>query len=284
MEFFLNERSLYGQFSSVDEFLKSLKPVIKCIEIVHTCSGIEIYKIINFHECKITKDERICDLKLYGVSDEELRFKLSLDKEVYKTPYWDKEPIHDISQNFMWEGENVAATSIAEAAVTENSLLSFKSDKFKDCVLVINNNEKNYFVNSVHTPKYLLEQYNNVIDIDRKQMLLVRYESTRIDCSTLENEHGVSILEKNEFAELITTLDKFAAHESWESIGRDDGLEYKKYSPSSPKDDWFKSIKYKNKTIMKFRFSKVLRGYGYRKGDKFRILRLERDHTISDNG
>lgn len=35
---------------------------------------------------------------------------------------------------------------------------------------------------------------------------------------------------------------------------------------------------------MKFRFSKVLRCYGYRKEDKFKVLRLERDHSISDKG
>lgn len=284
MKFFLNERSLHGQFHSADDFLKSLKPVIKCIEIIQDYSDIGICKILNFHECQITKDERICDLKLNGVSDELLRFKLSLDKEAYRDPYWDRMPAHDISQEFMWDGENVTATSLAEAAVTKNSLLSFKSDKFNDCVLIINSSEKTYHVNSVHTPKYLLERYNDIIDIDKKHMLLVRYEGTRIDCSTLEDEYGVSILEKNEFAELMSTLDKFVNHGSWESIGRDDGLEYKKYSPSSPKDNWFRSIKYKDKTIMKFRFSRVSRCYGYRKGDRFKVLRLERDHTISDYG
>ena len=35
---------------------------------------------------------------------------------------------------------------------------------------------------------------------------------------------------------------------------------------------------------MKFRFSGVMRCFGYRKGDRFRVLRLERDHTVSDNG
>ncbi len=115
-------------------------------------------------------------------------------------------------------------------------------------------------------------------------MLLIRYEGTRIDCSTLENDYGTSILEKNEFTELISTFDKFVNHESWESIGIDDGLEYKKYTPSSPKDNWFGGIKYKGKTIMKFRFSRVLRCYGYRKGDRFKVLRFERNHSVSDNG
>jgi len=284
MEFLLNERSLYGQFNSMDDFLKSLKPLIKCIEIIRNSSDMGIYKIFNFHECKITKDKRICDLNLNGMSDELVRFKLSLDQEIYNDPYWDREPVHDVSQEFIWDSENVTATSLAEAVVTKNSLLSFKSERFSDCVLMIMNNEKVYDVNSVHTPKYLLAQYSDILKVDGKHMLLIRYEGTGIDCSTLENDYGTSILEKNELTELISTFDKFVNHESWESIGIDDGLEYKKYTPSSPKDNWFGGIKYKGKTIMKFRFSRVLRCYGYRKGDSFKVLRFERNHSVSDNG
>lgn len=284
MDFLLNEKSLHGQFGNVTDFLESLRPVIKCMEIIHANSDVGIYKIQNFHECKVTEDVRVCDLKVHGVSDEFLRFKISLEQEVYKIPYWDVEPDHDISQKFVWNGEDITATAIAESAVTSNPLLSFKSDKFIDCVLLIRNNEKDYEVSSIHTPKYLLEKYNDILKVDKKQILLIRYAGTRVDCTALEDDYGVSVLEKNEFKELISTLDKITAHESWETIGRDDGLEYKKYSPSSPEENWFKSARYREKTIMKFRFSRVLRGYGYRKGDKFRILRLERDHSISDYG
>ena len=284
MEFLLNERSLYGQFNSMDDFLKSLKPLVKCIKIIRNFSNMGIYKTCDFHECKITKDKKICDLNLNGMSDELMRFKLSLDQEIYNEPYWDREPVHDVSQEFLWNNENVTATSLAEAVITKNSLLSFQSENFNDCVLTIVNNKKSYYINSIHTPKYLLEQYGNILKTDKKHILLIWYEGTRIDCSTLEDNYGTSILEKNEFTELISTLDKFVNHESWESIGKDDGLEYKKYSPSSPKNNWFGGVKYKGKTIMKFRFSKVLRCYGYRKEDKFKVLRLERDHSISDKG
>ena len=42
--------------------------------------------------------------------------------------------------------------------------------------------------------------------------------------------------------------------------------------------------KYRDKTIMKFRFSSVMRVFGYRRGDRFRVIRFERDHRLSDNG
>ena len=84
----------------------------------------------------------------------------------------------------------------------------------------------------------------------------------------------------------ITGLESLLNRESlaWETIAVDDGLEYKKYTPGSENENWFSGRKYKGKTIMKFRFSSVLRCFGYRKEDRFRILRIERDHKISDHG
>ena len=35
---------------------------------------------------------------------------------------------------------------------------------------------------------------------------------------------------------------------------------------------------------MKFRFSSVMRVFGYRKENRFRVIRFERDHDLSDNG
>ena len=146
------------------------------------------------------------------------------------------------------------------------------------------NNEKECSIISVHSPQYLVEKHRNILNIDRKTFLQIRYEGSRIDCSLLETKYGPEYLEKNEFRELISTLDKFIQHNSWETIAVDDGLEYKKYTPGSENENWFSGRKYKGKTIMKFRFSSVLRCFGYRKEDRFRILRIERDHKISDHG
>lgn len=41
---------------------------------------------------------------------------------------------------------------------------------------------------------------------------------------------------------------------------------------------------YASQTIMKFRFSRRLRCFGYRKGNRFRLLRIERDHKRSNKG
>lgn len=226
-----------------------MSPVIKCIELLHV-NDIPIYKTVNFYESKITSNDRLCDLKKYELTEELLRLKLSLDREIYEKPQWDYDTVHDISQEFMWNEENVSATSLAEAAIRKGVLLSFCFEVFKDKMLNICDTRNTYYVDSVHTPLYLVEQYRKQIKIERKLQLKIKYENTRIDCSTLEEKYGVDTLEQYEFEEVIKSFNKFVEHESWKTIDVDDGLEYKKYTPQGNKN-WFIGRKYSGKTIMK---------------------------------
>ena len=239
MDFLLNELSLQGQFDSTDSFLKSLPCTVKCIELIHQNANMPIYKTEDFYKCSITQDMKLCDLKNYQISDELLQFKIKLDNEIYEEPVWDTDPYHDIEQKFFWDGEDVSATSLAEAVARKGALLSFFLDEFRDCVLNICKNEEKHDIVSVHSPQYLTEQYGKLLNVDRKTWLLLRYEGSRIDCSLLEDKYGADILEKNEFKELVSTLDKFVRRESWEAIAIDDGLEYKKYSPENEEKNWF---------------------------------------------
>lgn len=286
MDFLLNELSLCGQFKDVNSFLESLVYMTKCIELIRQSGNddMQIYKTSDFYNCNVTETIKLCQMKNYGISDELLKFKIKLDNEIYEEPMWDRNPFHDMEQKFEWNGEDVSATSLAEAVERKGALLSFCMNIFRDCVLSVYNDKKEHHIISVHSPQYLTEKYGDILNIDRKTLLEIRYEGSRVDCSSLEIKYGPKNLEKSEFQELISTLDKFIRHDSWETIAVDDGLEYKKYTPKSESENWFSGWKYKGKTIMKFRFSSVLRCFGYRKGDRFRILRVERDHKISDNG
>ena len=161
--------------------------------------------------------------------------------------------------------ETVTATALAEAAENGFSLLSFKSEKYTDCVLDIQKGSQKYEVLSIYSPRYLAQ--NHYIDLN-------------IDCSLLEKKSGPDQLKESEYKQLLGTLDKFVQHESWDTIDRDDGLEYKKYRGAGKKN-YFAGY---SQTIMKFRYSGKQRVFGYRKGDRFRVILIERDHKISNNG
>lgn len=284
MDFLLNEKSLHGQFESTEKFLESLSENVSCFQLVTKKMAGRIWKITDFYKCKITGDITIADLKQFPASDELRRFRIGLEKVTETTPFWDEAPAHDYGAVFLWEEQDVSATAIAEAAVRDQGLLSFFSLPYADKILDVSAGENTYRVSSIYTARYLVESFKENMDLGRDEYLKIRYRGTRIDCALLEEEYGAVLLEKEEFTRLLSTLDKFVRHDSWESIALDDGLEYKKYSPSREKDDWFSGSPYHGKQIMKFRCSDKMRCFGYRKKDFFRLLRIERDHKISNKG
>ncbi len=100
----------------MEVFLKSLSANTKCFELIHKNGENQIYKIYDFYKCHVTSEEKISDLKKYQYSDELLRFQIQLDQEIHTVPYWDENPRHDMSMRYTWEGKDIIATAIAEAA------------------------------------------------------------------------------------------------------------------------------------------------------------------------
>ena len=250
MEFILNEESLKGQFTTVQDFLESLKSNIRCFHIIRKSERNTISKIDNFYDCYVTSDIRM----------------------------------HDLSKAYLLEESDMVATGIAEATERDHLLLSFDMEKFKDCTLHIQAADREELVSSIYSPAFLMECVGKQLGIHGDDILKIRYEGTRIDCSSIEMKYGTEILNENQLQQIISSMNKFAKHETWENIDRDDGLEYKKYTPDSPKHNWYNGSMYRDKQIMKFRASSLLRVHGYRKGDKFRVLRFEIDHKQSDHG
>jgi hypothetical protein len=280
MEFILNDESLCGQFDKVSDFLESLRQNIKCFQIINNSEENKIYKTFKFYENKVTKSDKLLDLKKYN-DDELVSFLIQLDEIIYENPYWDNDFKQDLSENYTYKDKDINCTSIAEAAENKIPLLSFRYEEFMDKELDVYKGKECIKIQSIYTPKYLTEKFGKELKMNRIDRLRTMYNNTRIDCSLLSQDCGINELEESEFELLIGTLDKFINHASWESIATDDGLEYKKYHNTSNNSPFWR---YKDKTIMKFRFSSVMRVFGYRRGDRFRVIRFERDHRLSDNG
>lgn len=280
MEFILNDESLCGQFDKVSDFLESLRQNIKCFQIINNSEENKIYKTFKFYENKVTKSDKLLDLKKYN-DDELVSFLIQLDEIIYENPYWDNDFKQDLSENYTYKDKDINCTSIAEAAENKIPLLSFRYEEFMDKELDVYKGKECIKIQSIYTPKYLTEKFGKELKMNRIDWLRTMYNNTRIDCSLLSQDCGINELEESEFGLLIGTLDKFINHASWESIATDDGLEYKKYHNTSNSSPFWR---YKDKTIMKFRFSSVMRVFGYRRGDRFRVIRFERDHRLSDNG
>ena len=282
---YLNELSLDGQFGNLEDFLEACLPLMKCLKFVKQNQGA-VYKHSTFYRQKITQNMVWNDLR--GVrNDKARRLKSLLLSTTDNPPFWDVQEnlSQDLNAQYIMDGEDVTATSVAEAAEENAVLLSFLHEKYKNRTLCVRKDGavlQN--IESAVTLDYLSEKLWNKQQIGIREYLCARYEGTRLNFSKMEKKYGFEEFEKEELRDCLQTFEKFVASESWDEIVKDRGLYYKRYSPGSDDYDWFRKEEYQGKEIYKFRCGNPKRCFGYRERDVFYVLRMERDHKISDHG
>lgn len=283
-KYFLNETSLIGQYESVDDFIRSNRALMECIHLVKE-HGATIYKKSNFYDAKITNDENLYCLSKYRSNEGEIndllrKFKYLLELAC-NNPYWDYEGIVDDSECLV-DGNDCTGTVIAAAAASEGALFSFSSSDYTDkCLNALYNGHKT-LVYSIFSP-YMHSEYlmiSSALTMD--EIIKHRYKGTKLDFSKLDTKYGFSEFESYEIKDCISTFDRFIKME-WDQIYQDHSLCYKDYQAPRSKN-WFAGSEFSSKEIIKFRCVNPKRCYGYRDGDTFYALRMERDHSISDNG
>ena len=190
-----------------------------------------------------------------------------------------------ITPDKTWNDVDVSGTSIAEGAEMRGVLFSFPLEKFADKTLNVIKNEKHMLnVFSASSMKSFNEWLWKNGNIDIYDYLNHRYDGTRLNFSRLEREYGFDYFEKDEICDCLRVFDRFVQLEDWNEVFQDKALVYKKYSPSSKGKNWFLTSKYSDKQIDKFRCINPKRCFGFKDNGIFYVLRMERDHSVSDNG
>lgn len=283
---YLNELSLAGQFKDMEGFLDASIPLMKCLKLIQKHQG-KIYKQSTFYKRTITRSGKtLNDLRgVYG--DKARKLKSLLLGTTDSPPFWDTEEnrTQDQAADYICNGEKVGETSIAEAAENQAMLLSFLHSEYEDRNLkVLKNGKLLASVASAVNPAYLAEELWKNRQIIIKEFLCVKYDGTRLNFTKLDEEYGLEQFEAVELKECLEAFQRFVSHDNWNDILTDRSLCYKKYSPSEKEKDWFNRTEYRDYAIDKFRCGNPKRCFGYRENDVFYVLRMERDHSISDNG
>lgn len=277
MELLLNEKSLDGQFTNLDDFYEVLPVMSSNLRILRKY-GIPLLKHSSLYNRKITPSLTILDLqnsrgKIAPVHRDKVRkWKRELSSLAMSPPFWDNE----------WP---CSSNSMEEAARRGTDVLSFPHEEYQDTVVPVLYQGRSVLVKSAVTKEYLLELLLEKKTIPIIDYLKSRYSDGKIRMGLTKNGiESVLELEKKEIWELCAALDRFE-HETWQEIGKDRFFNYKSYQPPSKKKNYFDESICVRK-IDKFRcgqHSKV-RCFGYRQENLFYILAVERDHSISDTG
>lgn len=217
----LNEMSLEGQYSDIDEFVEAgLKPLLKILKMFGQFN-FELQKKTDLWQKRATKTQTLHDIIKVRHFSAGQRFKLLLHKITNAPPFWDTDPKQNTDDQYLCDSYDVSGTSIAEACARDEDLLSFWGSKFSS------------------------EQ--------------IKVKKNQVDEFNLKN-----------FVRAEGLLD-------WAEIHKHSGLKYREFH-----DRRFSGRAY-GKTY-KFNVSVKMRCHGFREGDKFVVLALERDHKLSDSG
>lgn len=279
-EIIINERSLQGQYRDMEEFFDCLPGFLRCVRYFVDQEGWKILRRSDLFQALVTPKDALYQIR-GNRSDAARKFKGQILKLTDEPPYWDVEPKQ---QGRYMEGEtDVSGTSLAEAAERTGFVLSFPKTIYEDCSVKLMHGDVTKMVYSITSTRYRTQQMFATGHLDIYTYLMERFRGTRLSFEKFDPAYGFSDFEQDEIMECLESFERFVAHESWTSLKQDVALHYKEYRPSK-KDNWFKGSVYEKENIHKFRCGNPKRCFGYREGDVFYVLRMERDHSISDNG
>ena len=147
MEILINELSLDGQFSSINDFIeKGLRPFIAVLKDINreANNAHSLHKKQDFWQFKFTSCNTIHDIiKIKNpYENEEIRqFKSLLQQKLFSPPYWDAAPMHSRINRYSHKGNDIKGSSLAEACERDKVVVSFRHDEFREMQLVISKND-----------------------------------------------------------------------------------------------------------------------------------------------
>lgn len=281
MEILINELSLNGQFDTEDKFLDNLQDILRIFKLIEI-SDFTLLKNSMLFDVEITSNYKMVEL-LTLKTDKIRKLKSFIVKLSHNPPFWDSDKKHHFSDTYHYKSKNVCNTSLAESCERDKMILSFEHSDFSEDICTIQKNSESLNIfNVVNSNKFLEYLFLNKL-INCLQYCQNKFKNSKLNFEEINDGFGFDSLktfqQEKEFLDTFELFDKM----DWSNIFESDGLEYKQYKSSRSKN-WFKGTKFENINIYKFRVTQKYRCFGYRKDDKFNILRFEIDHEISDNG
>jgi len=283
LEILLNELSLSGQFKDENEFFDSFDIILEIIKLIDVLD-FSLAKEFMLFNVDITSQYKLVDF-LRLKTDRARKLKTFLLKLANTPPYWNETQKHSISDNYMYNGNDILDTSLAESCERDKIVLSFKHNNFLKNNLLIQKNNSNINIYNLIDKYHFLDTLLSSNRINPSKYCQLKFKNTNLNFSNIENRYGFDSLDNQGQIDIFILAFNNFSQMKWEDIIKSDGLKYKQYSKPK-KEGWFLKNKglYSNLDIYKFRVTQTYRCFGYREKDEFFILRFETDHKISDNG
>lgn len=194
MKVIINDFSLDGQFSDIDEFLDSLYdstlPMLKRLEPLK----IKIVRSYYSYESKVTRDKSLNELLISRGNPEITKLKGQIQKLLFEEPYWedDIKSINKIYECDYTKQKN--SFCLAEALEREIPVLSFEHEGFKESSIEIKRDGISKCIKNLYNYEILLDIFREEKKITHLEYLCLKHSLT--ESFGLEED-------KNYFDELV---------------------------------------------------------------------------------
>jgi len=278
VDIFINELSLSGQFTSVDNFLEDA--LLQFLSVLRELkdNSLDVLKVYNLWERMVTPTENFYSvLRTKRNSDEIRKLKLAISM-LEKEPFWESTKIQKENSKYILNGFDISGTSLAEACEREDKIVvSFHSSETSHHPLLITKDEVVVRVENLTKHGLFTEILWENHRVSFKSYLLTRFsKKQRLDFTRVESSMGFDIVPEADYATFINTFKLFEKL-SWENIHINKGLDYKEYKGKRISHN-FSGKSYK------FRASRKYRCHGFRSDETFVVIGFEISHQLSNNG
>lgn len=278
MELLLNELSLEGQYSSVENFVSTaLTSTLKVLKELSSFGQL-LLKKQDIYKSKITVHKTFHDVlksPLPHQRDEIRKFKNAI-VTLTTEPFWDETIKQDADSTYTWNNEDIWGSSLAESTARDRAVLSFLNSRFEDKKLEVLKDDGSIIINNICKRDDLTELLWSKGEILFGEYVINHFYNGKLNFGKMIDQDNFLNIEPMEQKLFLDTFRKFEIL-PWNQIIKDKGLNYKAFNNSLPGYSGSHSLD-------KFRASRLIRCHGYRKGDTFFVLLLEIDHNLSDNG
>lgn len=142
MEILINELSLHGQFTTVDDFVNTaVKPLLLLLQQIDTERDI-LLKKYDFWSANVTAKVTLREVfkGSYSRTNDEIRRSKTQLAALLDNPYWEDDRKHNSPNIYEYNAVSAFNTSLAESCERDKVVLSFTSVQFSSSILIVDKN------------------------------------------------------------------------------------------------------------------------------------------------
>ena len=167
MEILINELSLHGQYTTVDEFVDvAVKPLLSLLQ-QYDPTRDKLLKKYDLWSANVTTTATLQEVfkGSYSRTSDEIRRSKAQLANLIDNPFWEDTRKHNTPDTYQHNAMNVIDTSLAESCERDRIVMSFVSSQFNSSTLIVKKNSAGISIDNLidHTHLFTLVRARGLV-------------------------------------------------------------------------------------------------------------------------